>query len=190
MIKEFDIEQYYREVKTVNGFTFSLKESSFRAREKLVKKYSWAIPTEEAITKLIPFCKNGVVEVCAGNGYWARCLYSKGVSVIAFDEKPWNRLWFPVKEGSEEKAGQNYKRTLFLCWPPYDDKAAIRCLHDHKTNGGTTVIYVGEGNYGCTSDDSFHEYLSNYYDLITTISIPQWDRIHDYIMVYKLNENS
>src|SRR5579883_3024053 len=56
------------------------------ARDVLVKKYSWAVPTEEAL-KTIAKCAP-IVEIGAGSGYWASLLRARGVAVTAYDANP------------------------------------------------------------------------------------------------------
>jgi len=178
----FNIDEYHIEsLAEINNL------SSY-ARSELVKKYSWAIPTKEVIENLVPYCENGIVEICAGNGYWARCFASVGINVKAFDNEPWDNSWHFVEVGTEERAGDYPERVLFLCWPPYDEKVAVKSLHNHRVNGGEIFIYVGEDGGGCTGDESFHKYIHRYYKEIIYFQIPQWFGIHDYVSVYEVKK--
>ncbi len=74
------------------------------------------------------------------------------------------------------------EHTLMLCWPPYDNSMAIEALRRYR---GKTVIYVGEGNGGCTADDAFDEELSTKWTLVDELMIPQWRGLHDSVHVYR-----
>jgi len=49
---------------------------------------------------------------------------------------------------------------------------------------GDTLIYIGEGEGGCTADDMFFDRLDEWKH-IETIDIPQWDGIYDRLSVYQ-----
>lgn len=160
-------------------------------RDTAVDKYSWAIPNETALVALARVAP--LVEIGAGTGYWAHMLGERGVDVIAFDRDPvstkqnhWHRKnrvsWFSVQEGTAEIAGRYPDRTLFLCWPPYDEPMASLAL---KSYTGKRVAYIGEGYGGCTADDEFHEMLGRDWNEIQEIDIPQWYGLHDHLWVYE-----
>lgn len=163
--------------------------SSFAVREAFVKRFAWAIPNEEAFTEL---AKHGpLVECGAGAGYWAHELHKRGVDVLAYDSSPYKNLWCSgdkwalVTPGDESIASIHADRTLFLCWPPYDEVMALRALRYHASAGGTKIAYVGEGHGGCTGDDGFHEALENEYNEISYVEIPRWAGIRDYLWIYE-----
>lgn len=186
------------------GWGFSTK--AWEARKKAVSLYAWAIPSEEAIRAIVE-C-GPVVEIGAGSGYWASLIAQLGGNVIAFDQYepkankdyPFEQGWFPVQKGGPEKAAEHSDRALFLCWPPYNSSFALECL---KAYQGNTVIFVGEGSGGCTADDDFfrsvgeHVYswgddgepeerpVSDEWERVSEVSIPQWDGIHDYLTIYR-----
>ncbi|TDH73203.1 uncharacterized protein CCR75_003075 [Bremia lactucae] len=51
----------------------------------LAMKYSWAIPDERALQIIKSF--GPIVEMGAGNGYWARLLQLRDVDIIAYDHR-------------------------------------------------------------------------------------------------------
>ena len=60
-------------------------------RDMLVRKYSWAIPSPEALDLIVRHVGNReIVEIGAGTGYWAKMLSQLGVKVHAFDTCPPN----------------------------------------------------------------------------------------------------
>jgi hypothetical protein len=186
--------------------------SSFRSwemRESLVKKYSWAIPTEEALEMLARF--RPIVEIGAGTGYWAYELRKRGVTIEAYDQYPpdgsdltneerelygteyeekvrknWyhrgHTSWTEVQQGTPEVLktfGPEWN--LFLCWPPMSDMA-MYSLGYHR---GKYIIYVGESSGGCNADRKFFRLLNRFYDIVDEVNIPQWPGIHDYMTVYR-----
>lgn len=98
-----------------------------RAREDLCARFSWAIPSPAAV-RAIHACVTdnnlaGIIEIGAGNGYWAHCLTQIGLSVIAVDSGGSHdcfrsKHWHPVIRGGPPHAARHPDRALFLCWPP------------------------------------------------------------------------
>lgn len=155
------------------------------ARRALVQKYAWAIPNEHALEVLAKHAP--IVEIGAGNGYWARCLRERGVTVQAYDKKPYRNeyvcnRWTAVAPGRARKAKQFSDHTLFLCWPPYRESFAADCLRLYQ---GDTVIVVGESDGGCTANAEFFDMLDKGFRHTDTIDIPRWFGINDYLRVYE-----
>ncbi len=164
---------------------------SYRSREGLVARYSWAIPNDEALDALVAVRKP-FVEIGAGNGYWASLLAQRGVSVECHDRDPGkhihgstSKLWHPVAEGGPGNITDAHRdHALLLVWPPYDDPMATDALLQYMKAGGTTVAYVGEGNWGCTGDDEYHRILDAHWHLSECIPLPVWQGIHDNLYLY------
>lgn len=162
----------------------------FQARNDLVSKYAWAIPSEEALSAIVAF--SPLIEIGAGTGYWASLLHMLGADVLCFDTSPpettsnhWHKgatHWHPVNVGGPEVISKYPERTLFLCWPPYDDDMAIDCLRAYV---GDAVVYIGEGAGGCTGNDAFHDTLSRGFQEEVTVDIPQYHGIHDCLTIYR-----
>jgi hypothetical protein len=164
---------------------------SFALREICVQKYTWAIPNKAAIKMLVKH--SPIVEIGAGTGYWAALVKDAGGDIVAFDAHPPHidsdknqyhpnqAMFFPVKRGFESAAAKHSDRSLFLCWPPYNSQMAHRSLQLYT---GQTVIFVGEGNGGCTGDEDFFHLLESEFTLEKEVSIPQWSGIHDRMMLY------
>lgn len=162
-------------------------------RDPLVKKYAWAIPGARAVERLVEL--SPLIEIGAGNGYWAKMIAQAGGLIEAYDHEPGRHardadgdVWYPVREGGVERITERHRRhTLFLCWPPYDDPMAADALCQFMDVGGGTVAYVGEGWGGCTGDDLFHGLLSEFFeeDYDMGCSVPQWSGIHDSLEVWR-----
>lgn len=164
----------------------------YKTRSHGTGTYAWAVPTKEAIDAIVALGRP-IVEIGAGRGYWADLICKAGGDIIAFDNAPPHSeganhyheesgLFFDVQDGSYEKIVDHPERILFLCWPPYADSLAWDCLEAYS---GDTLIYVGEGSYGCTGCDDFHARISEHWSFISSVSIPQWAGIHDSMDIFR-----
>ncbi len=166
-------------------------------RRKMCQLFSFAIPCEKALAKLTDL--GPIVELGAGNGYWAHMLRKRGVDINAYDHAVpgqaenhfgFLKLWTEVLPGSIEKLELKYNqnRTLLLCWPDYDTSFAADALKAYK---GSTLVYIGESN-GCTGDEQFHEDLYRNWEELEDdqVRIPQWDGMHDYLSVWQRKHQS
>lgn len=160
---------------------------NYRDRDILVKKYAWAVPNTEAI-EAIQALETSILEIGAGSGYWAKVLSSVGINVEAFDyfagDYTFTDNWFDVKQGSIEKIKDHSDKALFLCWPDYDKPFALKATLEYMRNKGKTLIYIGEGYYGCTGCNKFHKLLGRCWNRKQIIDIPQWGGIHDRLYIY------
>lgn len=174
----------------------------FTTMKQAQHQYAWAIPDEAAIKLLVKH--SPIVEIGAGRGYWASLIQAAGGDVVCYDEKPPDRaednIWCPpdgiktvfetiakidtpvfteIREGGPEKVLEHQDRTLFLCWPPMSSMA-----HEAVVNyTGDTVIYVGEGDGGCTAGDYFFEHMREYFD-DEFVRTPFWEGLHDGLTVF------
>ncbi|MCP4135516.1 MAG: hypothetical protein GY754_31395 [bacterium] len=177
-----------------------LSTELYRHRESLVSQYSFSIPTIESLKILARY--SPIVEIGAGNGYWAYCLNELKVDIIPFDKYPpeealpwpWGSMedknfwydseWFPVSEGDEEMAAFHAKRTLLLCWPPFHTPMASHTLEAYTRAGGKTLVYIGDRL--SSGDAAFHETLDSL-KVLEKIKIPGWPGTNDYLTVYLIN---
>jgi hypothetical protein len=175
---------------------FEGEMKAMRRRTEFVYEYAWAIPTKAALDVLEQLAP--IVEVGAGGGYWAMLLRGRGVDVVAYDARPGpvasatefvdhtRRSWSEVLEGDAAAAGDHPDRTLFLCWPPYDDNMGHHALKAYLDAGGKTLVHVGE-DYGCTANEAFFTLLDERMreDEGLQRGIPQWPGVHDYLSVHR-----
>lgn len=157
-----------------------------RRRKDLVKEYAWAIPNEEAIELIVG--KSPIVEIGAGNGYWANLVDGNGGDIIAFDsyDREYKRSWFEVKKESAEVAGQFPDRSLFICWPEYKDSMGEVAVENYE---GDTVILVGEPISGCTGTADMYRMIEDNFELRRTVNIPNWFGIKDRMYLYENSES-
>jgi hypothetical protein len=143
-------------------------------RYELIKKYAFAVPTFyvlSIIQELSP-----IIEIGAGNGYWAYMLKQLGADVLAFDKYPpddpmypfadhsdnmwFDEQWYDVQKGDALEAGHYPERTLFLCWPQPQSAMALEALLAYKQAGGHTVVFIGD-MIAC-AENRFYDMLAEY----------------------------
>ena len=159
----------------------------FEHRNKFLEECSFAVPTREAITVIKEFVDGRrLLEVGAGSGLWARLLTDAGLEVVAVDRKSRNDVkhskFFPVQRGTAARGVREHRdcKALLLCWPDYDTHMAADALKEFQ---GDRLVYIGEGDGGCTGNEAFHKSLRSW-KLVATIYIPQWPGIHDDVSLY------
>ena len=130
----------------------------YNTREKLVRECSWAIPNPDALAFVAEHMGSRAVEIGAGTGYWASLLAQMGIDIICYDIQPpqhsgqnhWHspcdekhelvgetrEVFYEVRAGSHLAAADDPDRTLFLCWPPYDDQMAFHVMDAIETEEG------------------------------------------------------
>lgn len=139
------------------------------SRDALVAQYGFAIPTADALLALDRWSPDGLFEVGAGTGYWARLLADRDVDVLAYDiapppsaENQWfagTTPWYQVAPADETIAASHADRTMLLIWPTRGELWPLRALELFHAGGGARLAYVGEGPGGRTGDDVFHALL-------------------------------
>ena len=159
-------------------------------RHDFVRRYAWSITDPAAVQFVATYSRCRLLDPMAGTGYWAYLLRQLGIDVVCCDASPgenkWHKgaaLWVPVPQNWAEVAVDEHPdRVLFLSWPPYGEPSAWRTLREFK---GDRLIYIGEGEGGCTGDDDFHKLLDNEWHEVTWHRPVQWWGLHDVITVYE-----
>jgi hypothetical protein len=108
-------------------------------------------------------------------------------SNIAGDHEDWTYCavdtpYMPIRKGGPERAADYPDRTLLLIWPPYAEPMAHDAL---RAFTGRTLVYIGEGDGGCTGDDAFHALIDAEWDEIADHAVPQWWGLHDHLWIYR-----
>ena len=170
-------------------------------RHKLCSEYTFAIPDPDSLNFVAQWLKPAAIEMGAGTGYWVWQLSQLGVDSIAYDIDPpddgYNfyhnrenkqdiKVYHPIMRGTPEMLANHPDRTLFLCWPPMSDMA-VKSLEHYQ---GKRLVYIGEGDGGCTADDAFFAKLSQGWVEVAERRPIQWDGIHDMITVYERQEGA
>ena len=135
-------------------------------------KYSWAIPTAEAVSVIASYGVS-VVDFGAGSGYWSYLLSEAGVDVVAYDDWSWGRpmkLWHPVKTGGVDQLEKHRDRAMLLVYPPNDSPMAVNALNEW---GGDLLFFVGEP-YRVTATPAFIDALAEGWHLDRRVDLPNW----------------
>jgi len=184
-----DYEKFTKSVGLMEkGISYERWVGLYSSRVEAIKKYGFAILTEKVIQKLKAYAP--VLEVGAGTGYWAYEFQKRCVDYVATDPKPCcvdyfrgSKPWTNIEPLSAKESIERHPgRSLLLCWPSYGKSWASEALEAY---GGDTVIYVGEGEGGCTADDIFHSILCDKWDTVDRVLLPQWPGIHDIVEVFR-----
>jgi len=149
----------------------------FGKRKQLVEEYSWAVPNEEALRYLAEF--DELIEVGAGNGYWAKCIEECGGNVVATDIDPPEDTWVDVEQASVSDLYLTGESVLSV-WPPLQNDMSTRLVEAEPAH----IVYVGETRGGCTASEGFFELIDTYYGLVGKIEIPSYVGIHDNLFHY------
>lgn len=138
-------------------------------RPQWLATFAFAMPTEPALRAVAAASPDGVVEVGAGTGWWARLLHDRGVDVVALDvapppspDNPWFagvQPWYPVRVGDEGAVERHARRTLLLVWPTRAEDWGAAAVARFAAAGGRAVAFVGEAVGGRTGDDRLHALL-------------------------------
>lgn len=157
-------------------------------RQDMTALYAWSIPSPADLGWMLDQLDGrGVIEIGAGNGYWAWLLRQLGVDVTAVDDGSWRRawkaVWSHVATGGPETAAAHPDRALLLIWPPHGAAMAAQSLAAYT---GDLVIYAGEGDGGATGDDDFHDALETGWEPISRAPHhPTYYGIHCRLTAYR-----
>lgn len=163
-------------------------------RYHFVKHVSWAIPCREAIEAIVVSCWResppaDIIDVCAGTGFWAALLHSVGIDVVAYDLTPpiSRKFDFPRARVNEMDGAVALtlfpQRDVFMSWPPYNESLAERIAL--LMSQGRRLYYIGECEGGCTGTDKFFDVLSEDFEEIQDVCIPQFEGLHDRLFIFE-----
>ena len=161
----------------------------YMARQRMVARYAWAVPNDEAIATLVRH--SPLVEMGAGTGYWAWLVRQAGGDILAFDRYPppdarnrWHageHPWAEVLPGGARILTRHPGRTLFLCWPPEDEPMAEQSLLSY---GGSTLLYAGELDHSAEGSPRLPHPFEGW-EPVESIDLPQWESIDDRLFVLR-----
>lgn len=162
-------------------------------RRDLVNRYSWTITDPATVAFVATYAGPKLIDPMAGTGYWAYLLRQLGIRALAWDQEPPNMIEntfhkagithcrVGASSGTASVARNGAGRTLLLSWPPYNTPDGADVLAAYP---GDRVIYIGEGNGGCTGDDRMHDMLGEHWTEVATHQPVRYFGIRDYVTVY------
>ncbi|MFV0316809.1 MAG: hypothetical protein ACK5O2_07565 [Microthrixaceae bacterium] len=139
--------------------------------DAFISRFGFSVPSAAGVEAIAERSPDGVIEIGAGTGAWARALSDGGVSVLATDPHPapstdneWfahTEAYFEIAEADHTIAGEHPRRTLLLSWPTRTRSWPYEALSMYHDAGGRRVAYIGEPVGGHTGDDVFHRLLGD-----------------------------
>jgi hypothetical protein len=166
------MNEYYEQYEELRKKQTFKGEQWFGKRSDLVGEYSWAIPSEDVLLYLSEF--EHIIEVGAGNGYWAHCIEDNGGSVEATDIAPPEETWHHVEPVAAVDLNL-VNETVLMVWPPYDKSLASDVIEQEPAH----ILYVGEPAGGCTGDEAFFTTVNKDYGLVAKLDLPSYEGIND-----------
>lgn len=149
----------------------------FGKRKQLVEEYSWAVPSEEAVTYLSEF--ENIIEIGAGSGYWAHCIDAAGGNVFPTDISPPEDTWTDVAQAKVNTLDLEDEVVLTV-WPPYGDNMSTQAVVKRPAH----LLYVGEPYGGCTGSVEMFEILEDQYGLVAKLDLPSYAGVNDDLYHY------
>jgi len=154
---------------------------------------SWSLPCTEAVEAIASSCwrtwpTTGIIDVCAGTGYWAAVLLQAGLQVTAVDIQPPRprNFRFPRSEvlcmDGVHALACYPGRDVFMSWPPYDDPFGANVVRAMKP--GQRLYFVGEYE-GCTGDGYLFRVLEEDFTEIQNVNIPRFEALYDSLFIYE-----
>lgn len=161
---------------------FEANQSAPGARRAFSERYSAGIPNDIALGAIAEL-KMPIVEVGAGNGYWAAILQARGVDTIAYDiVSPGKRGFTRVQVGDETSAANHGDRALMIVCPPANDPMAGNTLKNYK---GDTLVFVGDDRPSISGDAAFQRDLADNWRAARMVPLPNWPGGTDNLVIYK-----
>lgn len=129
------------------------------------------LPTDTAIELLASH--GPLLDVGAGNGYWAEIINRAGGDVLPIDIVTDNRdyYWCDVKKASHTSVTDYPNRDVLLCHPP-----GFVWVTDllHLMNESQSLIYIGEWGLSQDATVEFFDVLRELFTLEETFDVLNW----------------
>lgn len=113
------------------------------------------------------------------NVYWSKELEEEVPEQFSLEGQPFDRTTYTeVITMDANEAIETYPQcnVLLVIWPPHDSLMAYDAL---QRFGGSKLIYIGEGDLGCTGCKEFHQELHENWKRINHLCIPTWPSMYD-----------
>lgn len=174
---------------------FVLREAYNQAGMYAFVSKKWVVPFSRWIGE------RKVMEVIAGRGFLAKALREQGIEVHASDNFSWGvGNWTETVTEVEKmdaieavlKHGKDHD-ILIMGWPYMDDLAYYIIKTLYQVNPNALVVYIGEGNGGCTASERFFEHFKLIEDEgfeEATSNYQSWEYIHDRLYLGRYSEKN
>ena len=152
--------------------SFQLMKSMSREwqeRDQYLTDKGFVLLTRELVSALAAMLRGkSVLDAGCGAGFLAQCLADCNVDVTAVDDysqKYAHGSFFkhrrPVTVVDDALEYVGMYDVVILSWPDLNSDFSVRVAN--KMLSGQTLIYQGEGMYGCTGTDEFHLLLDEWH---------------------------
>lgn len=148
----------------------------------------WSLTNGKSIDSIYniikPFLNKNSLNILSygcGSGFLEKCFIEKGHHVEGYDNnsEPYNKTFIDIHNDLSFYNQDQYD-TLLLAWPrPTYDTFALRIFR------GNFVIYIGELDGGCNSQEDFFDKLDKNFILIGKIDIVKFMSLNDIVLIYK-----
>jgi len=165
----------------------------YRLRKFYVERFGWGLPQSQYMPEIADSLKEfreGLSIGCGKNAFVEKALAWYGVRIHCTDlEHEGEGVVHMSHKEAVEKYSDKCDFVVFI-WPSYDDPFAYEslCLAEEKGKPFEAILYIGEGEGGCTACDNFHAKISTDYKIVKMWDAKKWEGICDYVMLYKLKE--
>jgi hypothetical protein len=156
------------------------------ARLFYAKNFGYGVPCCEVIDEIARY--GPLLELGAGNGFWAFWLRKKGCNVIATDigeDNPYTKnKWIDVVQLDALTAMNNFPdRNILIVWPHFTARWVVEIIGQMRPS--QILCYVGEGPFGCCAPPAFFlEMERHQFKMIYLCASPAWPINTDYLAIY------
>lgn len=188
-------DEIYRLIETYGPSCSKSSKDRQVKRDRFNEMFSWSVPSKELIDEITRLSNDTILSLGSGRAFIERLVQSKGGKIVATDIGTSGGYYNDLESGTfmdvesigYKDALKKYSdsKTLLMSWPPQDDPMAVTALKEFK---GDFVVYIGEGQGGCTATDEFFDEVRKSWDLVKKIEIPRWSEIYDYGFILKRKE--
>ena len=142
----------------------SLRDSIIELQGFALVSRAWVKPLAKFITTTGPIKDGRVVELMSGLGTLSYALIQEGLVVLPTDDDSWTafstteKRWVHTMVLDAADAIMAFRADYYIMsWPNYQSDIAYKVLMAlRKYRPDSYIIYIGEGDGGCTGDDMFY----------------------------------
>lgn len=180
------------------GDIFSVEGNYINWRDKYIENFGFPLYARNWIYPLAKWIgERPCLEVCCGTGHLSYFLSKFGVKIKATDNYSWsNKLHMektPIYVENLDAIDAVFKygkdvKFVILSWPYMDDTAYNVLMTMRLVNPLCKMIYIGEGEGGCTANIKFFE-NAEFLDVksfnAAVYNYRKWYGIYDFISLVK-----
>jgi hypothetical protein len=138
----------------------------------------WQPVIQDTLLRLGP-----LVDVGAGNGWWAKTLTDAGADVVVVEPGVARHPCFPTVRADHRAIRDHPDRALVLMWPTKGDGWAADCVRRYQ---GHTVVYVGDLGFRETATVGLLFELQRRFTRVEKVLLHSWPHMFkDYLTVWR-----